>query len=155
MGQVGCWLGGGIAPGLGLWLPQAALALGQRLSKTGSAQRRAPELVGFGAGIKGGLFPAVGSCLPGQAVQGMGSLSFGRRSGILRKSRLFFHLAPQAGVVCSGVAATGQTRPVELRRLLLTGQGEGCAVVSDAVLGSGSQLTAQAEPEAVPEKFGA
>lgn len=70
-GQVSCWPGDGIALGLGLL---AALAPGE----TGSAQRGAAGVVGFGAGIKGGLFPAVGSCLPGQAVQGMGTLSFGR-----------------------------------------------------------------------------
>lgn len=74
--------------------------------------------------MKGGLFPAVGSCArPSTAA-------FGRRSGFLRKSSLFSHLAPQAGMVCSGEAATGQIQPVELRRPLLTGQGEGCAVLS-------------------------
>lgn len=131
-------------------MPQAALALGQRLGKAGSAQRGAPEVLGLRAGVKGGLLPAAGAACQGKHC----SLSFGRRSGCLRKSRLFFHLAPQAGVVCSGVAATVM-QPVEPRRPLLSGQGEGCAVGSAPVRGSGSRLPAQAEPEAVPEKRGA
>lgn len=72
----------------------------------------------------------------------------------MRKTGLFFHLVPQAGVVCSGVTGTGQMQLGELRCLLLPGQAEGCVLVSDAVRGSGSRLTAQAEPEAVPEKCG-
>lgn len=38
---------GDIRLGLGLWLPQAARALGQRLSQTGSVQHGAPQAMGL------------------------------------------------------------------------------------------------------------
>lgn len=67
----------------GFWSLQAALALGQQLSKTGSVLHRGSRGGGAaGTGTKGLLFPGSagraggGSCPPGSAAQGTGSLKW-------------------------------------------------------------------------------
>lgn len=106
----------GITPLSGL-----LVALGQRLSKTGSVLRRGSRGGrASGAGTKGLLLLTAGSaggagggsCLPGQAAQHRERAAFplGGEVAFPRKSRLFFHLAPQPGpgsLVCSSVAAMG------------------------------------------------
>lgn len=123
----------------GFWSPQAALAPGQRLSKTGSVLRWGSRGGGAaGTGTKGLLFPGStgraggGSCPAGSAAQGTGSFSFGRRSGFSKEKRIVFPPGPAAksrepGVLwCHGHGASARCGPVGSKHPPLTRREEGC-----------------------------